>query len=205
MQFDSEVYYEWFRNRIRVVLLVFAVGIIAVVLLQEGQQRNDGIITGGSSDTFLSKHQGRSIDAFLARWTRIISVGFFIFVIVINIIMFFTSPQANAEGDGTASEVSSSVSGTESAASAMDSVTSEETSAAESTVSAEESTVSAAESSAVESAVPAAGSTVSEQTSAAESTASPAGSDVSEGNSPSSEGSSASAAGSEPDPAASQE
>ena len=71
-----------------IVLMVFAVGIIAIVLLQEGQQKNNSVITGGSSDTFLSKHQGRSIDAFLARWTRFIAIGFFIFVIVVNIILF---------------------------------------------------------------------------------------------------------------------
>lgn len=98
-----------------IVLLVFAVGIIAIVLLQEGQQRNPGVITGGSSDTFLSKHQGRSIDAFLARWTRFIAVGFFVFVIVVNIILFFlpgrTGAQANPDvSSGVASSVTSALS-----------------------------------------------------------------------------------------------
>ena len=38
-----------------IVLLVFAVGIIALVLLQEGQQQNENRVGGGSSsDTFLS-------------------------------------------------------------------------------------------------------------------------------------------------------
>ncbi|MCI9576485.1 MAG: preprotein translocase subunit SecG [Clostridiales bacterium] len=99
-----------------IVLLVFAVGIIAIVLLQEGQQKNNSVITGGSSDTFLSKHQGRSIDAFLARWTRFIAIGFFIFVIVVNIILFFSPNHANAGNDGNTSStpVSSQVSGTES-------------------------------------------------------------------------------------------
>lgn len=94
-----------------IVLLVFAVGIIAIVLLQEGQQRNPGVITGGSSDTFLSKHQGRSIDAFLARWTRFISIGFFVFVIVVNIILFFAPGHANAnrQEDWNASGVASSI------------------------------------------------------------------------------------------------
>ncbi len=98
-----------------IVLLVFAVGIIAIVLLQEGQQRNPGVITGGSSDTFLSKHQGRSIDAFLARWTRFIAVGFFIFVIVVNIILFFLPGRANAGANpdvnsGVTSSVTSALS-----------------------------------------------------------------------------------------------
>ena len=54
-----------------IVLMVFAVGIIAIVLLQEGQQKNNSVITGGSSDTFLSKHQGRSIDAFSGEMDKI--------------------------------------------------------------------------------------------------------------------------------------
>ena len=51
-----------------IVLLLFAVAIILVVLLQEGSQKNVGVITGGA-DTFLSKNKARSVDAFLARWT----------------------------------------------------------------------------------------------------------------------------------------
>ena len=75
-----------------IVLLVFAVGIIALVLLQEGQQQNENRVGGGSSsDTFLSKNKGCTIDAFLSRWTTIIALGFFAFVIVINAIIFFTT------------------------------------------------------------------------------------------------------------------
>ena len=44
----------------------------------------------GGADTFLSKNKSRSIDAFLARWTKFIALGFFALVIVINIIMYFT-------------------------------------------------------------------------------------------------------------------
>lgn len=72
-----------------VILLVFSIAIILVVLLQEGHQQSLGAITGGA-DTFLSKNKARSIDAFLARWTKFIAVGFFALVIVINIVMYFT-------------------------------------------------------------------------------------------------------------------
>ncbi len=72
-----------------IVLLLFSVAITIVVLLQEGHQQNLGAITGGA-DTFLSKNKARSVDAFLARWTKFIAIGFFVMVIVINIIMYFT-------------------------------------------------------------------------------------------------------------------
>jgi protein translocase, SecG subunit len=72
-----------------VILLVFSIAIILVVLLQEGHQKNVGIVTGGA-DTFLSKNKARSVDAFLARWTKFIAVGFFVLVIAMNIVMYFT-------------------------------------------------------------------------------------------------------------------
>lgn len=73
----------------RYCLLLSALAIIVVVLLQEGHQQSLGAITGGA-DTFLSKNKARSMDAFLARWTKFIAIGFFVLVLVINIIMYFT-------------------------------------------------------------------------------------------------------------------
>lgn len=72
------------------VLIVLAIAVTLVVLFQEGQQRPVGAITGGSSgDTFLTKNKSRSIDAFLERWTRVISIGFFLTVILVNILLYF--------------------------------------------------------------------------------------------------------------------
>ncbi len=79
-----------------IVLLVFSVAIIIVVLLQEGSQKNIGVVTGGA-DTFLSKNRARSANAFLTRWTKFIAIGFVIFVIAINIIMFFSQGVITAE------------------------------------------------------------------------------------------------------------
>ncbi|MDR1253693.1 MAG: preprotein translocase subunit SecG [Oscillospiraceae bacterium] len=73
------------------VLLIFAVAIILVVLLQEGQQQNLGTLSG-SADTFYSRNQGRSIDAFLARWTKVIAVFFFLSVIAMNFIALIVNP-----------------------------------------------------------------------------------------------------------------
>jgi preprotein translocase subunit SecG len=71
-----------------IVLMIFSIAITAVVLLQEGHEQNVGVVTGGA-DTFLSKNQARSVDSFLARWTKIIAIGFFVLVIAINAYMFF--------------------------------------------------------------------------------------------------------------------
>ena len=71
-----------------IILMLFAIAIIIVILLQEGNQKNLGVVTGGA-DTFLSKNKARSVDAFLARWTKVIAIGFFVLVIVTNVLMFF--------------------------------------------------------------------------------------------------------------------
>lgn len=72
-----------------VILLLFSVAIIIVVLLQEGQQNQVGTMTGGSADTFFEKNKSRTQDAFLARCTRFIAIGFALVVVVINAISFF--------------------------------------------------------------------------------------------------------------------
>ena len=72
------------------VLIVFSIIIIAAIILQEGHQQGMGVITGGA-DTFFSKNQARSIDAFLSRWTKIIAIAFVLVVIALNAIAFFVS------------------------------------------------------------------------------------------------------------------
>lgn len=72
-----------------IILLLFSVGITVVVLLQEGHQQNLGAITGGA-DTFLSRNKARDANAKLERLTKFVAIGFFVIVIVINIVLYFT-------------------------------------------------------------------------------------------------------------------
>jgi preprotein translocase subunit SecG len=62
-----------------IVLIVFSLLIIAVVLLQEGRQANLGSIAG-AADTFLEKGKARTLDAMLAKWTKVIAITFFVLV-----------------------------------------------------------------------------------------------------------------------------
>ena len=71
-----------------IILIIFSIAITIIVLMQEGHQQNVGVITGGA-DTFLSKNEARSVDSFLARWTKFIAIGFLVLVIIINAYMFF--------------------------------------------------------------------------------------------------------------------
>ncbi len=69
-------------------LIIFAIALVVVIMLQEGNTQGLGTITGGA-DTFLSKNKARSLDAFLARWTKVFVVGFVLVVLGINGIEHF--------------------------------------------------------------------------------------------------------------------
>lgn len=61
------------------VIIAFSLIIIAVVLFQEGRQANLGAISG-AADSFLDKGRARTVDAFLARWTKVLAIVFFVLV-----------------------------------------------------------------------------------------------------------------------------
>ncbi len=68
------------------IILLLSLVIIFVVIMQEGHRSGiNGAISGGA-DTFLSKNKARTVDAFLARWTKYIAIAFFVLTIVANFI-----------------------------------------------------------------------------------------------------------------------
>lgn len=66
---------------IGIVLIIFSLLIILVVLLQQGRQANLGAIAG-AADSFLEKGKARTLDAKLAKWTKVIAITFFVLVFV---------------------------------------------------------------------------------------------------------------------------
>ncbi len=68
------------------IVILVSIIIIGVVLLQQGRRAGiNGAISGGA-DTFLSKNKARTVDAYLARWTKYIAILFFVLAIVANVI-----------------------------------------------------------------------------------------------------------------------
>ena len=63
------------------ILILVSLLVIGVVLLQEGREANLGAISG-AADSFMEKGKARTLDAFLAKWTKVISVVFFVLVFV---------------------------------------------------------------------------------------------------------------------------
>lgn len=70
------------------VLILFSVIMIFVVILQEGNSKGVGVVTGGA-DTFLSKNKARTLNSKLARWTKVLAIGFALLVIAINVVDHF--------------------------------------------------------------------------------------------------------------------
>ena len=74
---------------IGIVLIVFSLIIIGVVLLQEGRQANLGAISG-ATDSFMEKGKARTLDAKLAKYTKVIAITFFVLVFAGMLITKFT-------------------------------------------------------------------------------------------------------------------
>lgn len=74
------------------VLILFSIMIILVVLLQQGRQSNLGAISGGA-DTFMEKGKARTLDAVLAKWTKVLAIVYFILVFAGMLITQFLGPK----------------------------------------------------------------------------------------------------------------
>ena len=69
-----------------ILMIIVSLVIIGVVLLQQGHRAGiNGAISGGA-DTFLSKTKARTLDATLARTTKYIAIGFFVLVLLANVV-----------------------------------------------------------------------------------------------------------------------
>ncbi len=68
-----------------VAILLVSVAIVFLVILQQSQRTGLNSTIGGGSDTFLAKNKSRTAEARLARLTKILTVMFFVLVVVANV------------------------------------------------------------------------------------------------------------------------
>ena len=70
-----------------VVLIVLSIAIVALVLLQEGNTKGlSGAIAGGA-DTFFGKNKGRTMEAKLVKFTKVVGICFFVLALAAKIIL----------------------------------------------------------------------------------------------------------------------
>ena len=74
---------------IGILVLLVSIVVIGVVLLQQGHRSGINGAISGAADTFLSKTKARTADAQLTRITKFIALGFFVLVLLANVICAF--------------------------------------------------------------------------------------------------------------------
>ena len=66
-----------------VVDIILAIAIIALFLVQEGNDQGIGVVAGGSSDSYYSKAKGRTLEEQLKTWTVVCCVLFAIVTVLL--------------------------------------------------------------------------------------------------------------------------
>lgn len=68
---------------LKIVLVIFSLGLIGTVLLQRGKSAGlSGAISGGAEHLF-GKQKARGLDLFLQRLTIVLAVGFFVLSLIV--------------------------------------------------------------------------------------------------------------------------
>ena len=65
-----------------IIDILFAIAIIVLFLVQEGNDQGLGAVTGATTDSYYSKAKGRTLEEQLKRWTVICCVAFAVVSIV---------------------------------------------------------------------------------------------------------------------------
>ena len=71
-----------------IVIILVSIAIIALVMLQESKQQGLGAI-GGAADTFFGKNKGKTMDAKLAKFTKLFGAVFFVLALVASLLVLF--------------------------------------------------------------------------------------------------------------------
>lgn len=80
----------WYHYALGAVLILASIVIVVTVMLQQSQQQGlSGAIAGGS-DSFFEKNKGRTMEAKLAKITKLFTVIFFVAVFAAVIVFRLT-------------------------------------------------------------------------------------------------------------------
>lgn len=69
-----------------ILMVLVCIGIIGIILLQQGHRAGVNGVISGAADTFLSKNKARTVNAKLASMTKYITIAFFVLALVANVI-----------------------------------------------------------------------------------------------------------------------
>lgn len=75
------------RIILTIVFLIVCIGLVCLVLLQEGKSAGLGTI-GGAAESYWGKNKGRSMEGTLVKVTRVLAIMFIVLAVVLNINKF---------------------------------------------------------------------------------------------------------------------
>ena len=78
---------EILRYILTAIFILDCAVLVVLVLMQEGKSSGLGALSG-STETYWGKNKGRSREANLARWTKILAILFSVLAAVLNINRF---------------------------------------------------------------------------------------------------------------------
>ncbi len=72
-----------------ILVILVSVLIVVLVMLQESKQQGLSGVIGGAADTFFGKNKGRTMEAKLAKFTKIAGGVFFVLALVSSLLVLF--------------------------------------------------------------------------------------------------------------------
>ena len=70
-----------------ILLLIASILIITLVVMQDSKQSGMSAMTGGQSDSYLSKNKGKTLESKLVFATKIFVITFFVITVGLNLII----------------------------------------------------------------------------------------------------------------------
>ena len=71
-----------------IIFVIICIALTIIVLMQEGKSAGLTGSISGMADTYWGKNKGRSMEGNLVKWTKILTVVFFLLAIVLNLDIF---------------------------------------------------------------------------------------------------------------------
>ena len=68
-----------------ILLLIACIVLVVLVMLQESKDKMSQTLTGGTNESYLGRNSGRTLDAMLAKITKVAAIVFFVLTILVSV------------------------------------------------------------------------------------------------------------------------
>ncbi len=72
------------RIILTVIFALICLGLVVIVLLQEGKSAGLGAISG-AAESYWGKNKGRSMEGALSKFTKFLAIAFVLFALILNL------------------------------------------------------------------------------------------------------------------------